>query len=193
MNPTPPKADSKQPSPLQATAPQVLVEPVAPIKIPIPQPSSAPPVVKNGNALEPPAERNAPPSAKEIALQAGVQKTPSGKPATANDGELELESAQKRQEKRDGLEPLVPMRSLLNQFAVEFCNKIDPVCRPLNKLESLVADLPETSSMHKVLPELRDVRHHIQALLVKVKEQQAYVHDVAINGCGGSFSTTDEH
>ena len=46
-----------------------------------------------------------------------------GKPATANDSELELESAQKHQEKEDGLEPLVPMRSLLNQFAVEFCNK----------------------------------------------------------------------
>lgn len=175
MNPTPPKSDSKETSPPQAAASQVPVEAVPPIKIPISQPSPSQPLVKKGDALETPSEKSPPPSAKEIALKAGVQKNTPEIPSTAKGDELEVESTQKSQRHKGGAEPLVPMRSLLNHFAVEFCNKIDPVCQPLKKLEGLVSELPEKSSLHKVLPELRDVRHHIQALLEKVKEQQAYV------------------
>jgi len=69
----------------------------------------------------------------------------------------------------------VPIRTLLSQFAVEFCNELNPVCTPLSKLEGLISDLPQESSLHNVMPELRDVRHHIQLLLEKVKNQQAYV------------------
>ncbi len=104
--------------------------------------------------VEAPPEKNASPTTKEIALSAGVQKS---------------------QVTKDKIGTVVPMRSLLSHFAVEFCKKIDPVCSPLNKLEELISALPEESGRQKVLPELRDARHHIQALLEKVKEQQAYV------------------
>ncbi len=175
MNPTPPKSDSKKSSQPQSATPHVPVKVVISDKIPIPQLSSAPPAVKKGNIPETPPEKNTSPSAKELALKAGVQKISPEKPAITKDVKVEIASAQKSQEKKEGAEPVVPMRSLLSHFAVEFCKKIDPLCSPLNNLDSLISALPKESSLHKVLPELRDVRHHIQALLEKVKEQQAYV------------------
>lgn len=77
--------------------------------------------------------------------------------------------------KREGDHSLVPMRTLLSQFTVEFCQNMEPVCTPLSSLEELIADLPDESKLHEILPEIRDVRHHIQVLVEKVKKQQAYV------------------
>ncbi|MCF6313621.1 MAG: dynamin family protein [Verrucomicrobiales bacterium] len=91
--------------------------------------------------------------------------------ATATAKLCDKESAPKQQDDKS----LEPMRTLLSQFTVEFCRNMEPVCTPLSSLEELIADLPDQSKLHEILPEIRDVRHHIQVLVEKVKKQQAYV------------------
>jgi GTPase SAR1 family protein len=71
--------------------------------------------------------------------------------------------------------PPPPMRTMLSQFAAEFCSDVDPVRVPLTKLESIIGALPAGHALHFSLPDLRDVRHHIDVLLEKVREQHAYV------------------
>jgi len=73
------------------------------------------------------------------------------------------------------IQPSVPMRTLLSKFADNFCGQLEPVCAPLAKLEQLIAALPAGHALHSVLPELRDVRHHTDVLLEKVRQQHAYV------------------
>ena len=130
---------------------------------------------KSDSAAADQPEKNASSSSKELALQAGVKNNSTAEPFTAKPIDLKSESEIQDLKKKEETGTVVPMRSLLSDFAVEFCNKIAPICSPLDNLDKLISDLPKESSLHNVLPELRDARHHIQALLEKVKEHQAYV------------------
>jgi GTPase SAR1 family protein len=130
---------------------------------------------KTDSAAADQPEKNASSSSKELALKAGVKNNSTAEPLEAKPIDLKSESEKQDLKKKEETGTVVPMRSLLSRFAVEFCNKIDPLCSPLDNLDKLISDLPKESSLHNVLPELRDARHHIQALLEKVKEQQAYV------------------
>lgn len=159
MKSSPPKPNSEESLPPQIESPKV------------PDTPKASDSDNKKDAPQSPLSKDASSSLKELAVEAGVKKDTNKESET----KAEAVSVQEIQDIKDEGTALAPMRSLLTHFALEFCQKIEPLCSPLNKLEGIISDLPKKSCMHKILPELRDVRHHIQALLEKVNEQQAYV------------------
>ncbi|MFK5921524.1 MAG: GTPase domain-containing protein [Verrucomicrobiota bacterium] len=180
-SPTKPDSDS---TPQPKESPQALTAAAQiPIVAKVVKPAIAAPTIKilstkkADSAANDPAVKNGSPSSKELALKAGVKNNSTAEPSTvkATDPDSKSEPEKTDQKKKDETGTVVPMRSLLSHFAIEFCNKIDPLCSPLDNLDKLISDLPKESSLHQVLPDLRDSRHHIQALLEKVKEHQAYV------------------
>jgi len=145
-----------------------VVKPKVPSLIPS-TPSAQPKLIPTPTAMQ---SSKVHPSSKPDPKKAG-DSTPA-KLSKSSPSQLARVSPKKVKPEADS-NALVPIRTLLSQFAVEFCDELDPVCTPLSKLEGLISDLPHESNLHDVLPELRDVRHHIQLLLEKVKNQQAYV------------------
>lgn len=67
------------------------------------------------------------------------------------------------------------MRTVLQQFADEFSTQIDPILDPIRHVERAVAHTAEGTPCREVLPTLRDLCHHFQALAEKVRQQHAYV------------------
>ena len=54
-----------------------------------------------------------------------------------------------------------------------YCNL--QIAHPINQAEQAVAGTSPTAPVRAILPGLRDLYHHVHALLDKVKQQQAYV------------------
>lgn len=67
------------------------------------------------------------------------------------------------------------MRTVLQQFSESFLSGVEPVLEPLSKVEQVIARTTDGAGVKVVLPELRDVRHHLRALIEKIREQHAYV------------------
>ena len=68
-----------------------------------------------------------------------------------------------------------PMRTLLKQFSEEFTDDVAPLIGPLHGVAETLAGASSDLCIQVVLPELRDLLHHVRALTEKVAEQQAYV------------------
>jgi len=67
------------------------------------------------------------------------------------------------------------MRTVLSEFCEAFENELRPILDPVQQAADALAGAPEDVPAKRVLPQLRDLRHQISALIDKVAEQQAYV------------------
>ena len=67
------------------------------------------------------------------------------------------------------------MRTVLSEFCEAFENELRPILDPVQHAADALAGAPEDVPAKRVLPQLRDLRHQISALIDKVAEQQAYV------------------
>jgi GTPase SAR1 family protein len=68
-----------------------------------------------------------------------------------------------------------PMRTVLHQFAESFTAGVEPMMDPLARVQCVIEQSVEGDPVRATLPGLRDVTHHLGALLQKVQEQHAYV------------------
>jgi len=68
-----------------------------------------------------------------------------------------------------------PMRTLLKQFSEEFTDDVEPLIGPVQGVADTLGAASPDLCIQAVLPDLRDLLHHVRALTEKVAEQQAYV------------------
>jgi energy-coupling factor transporter ATP-binding protein EcfA2 len=67
------------------------------------------------------------------------------------------------------------IRTVLSEFCEAFEGEFRPLLDPIHHAAEALAAAPQSTSARKVLPNLRDLRHQMHALVEKVAEQQAYV------------------
>jgi len=68
-----------------------------------------------------------------------------------------------------------PMRTLLKQFSEQFTHDVQPLIEPIRQVADTLAEASPGLAVQAVLPDLRDLLHHVRVLTEKVAEQQAYV------------------
>ena len=68
-----------------------------------------------------------------------------------------------------------PMRTLLKQFSEQFTVDVGPLIEPIRQVADTLAEASAGLAVQAVLPDLRDLLHHVSVLTEKVAGQQAYV------------------
>ncbi len=67
------------------------------------------------------------------------------------------------------------MQTAIHQFAETFTDRIGPLLEPIGQTEAALQAASEGCKPRAILPELREVGHHLSRLIDKVADQQAYV------------------
>lgn len=67
------------------------------------------------------------------------------------------------------------MRTLLKQFSEEFTVEVEPLIAPIHHATDTLTGASADLGVRALLPDLRDLLHHVRVLFEKVAGQQAYV------------------
>ncbi len=68
-----------------------------------------------------------------------------------------------------------PIRTVLKQFCERFTVDVGPLIEPIRQATETLTRAGENLTVRSLLPDLRDLLHHVRVLTEKVAEQQAYV------------------